>query len=280
MPASELTWVNHFCWAARDNTIGGRQFDLKAKGRTMAISQCPGQDKRFWKPGDIFEAPCPSCGAVIEFWKDDARRRCRACGRLAANPRFDMGCAKWCKFASACLGKPEGGEDEALCDALIREMKAVFGDDQRRIGHALEVLDHAEKIHLAEGGDPLVVRAAAVLHDIGIREAERKHGSNAGRFQEVEGPPIARPILERLGVDAERAEHILRIIASHHTAGDIDTTEFRILWDADRLANIPDECAGMTADEARAFVGRAYRTATGRAMGEAATLRFITAGAG
>jgi HD superfamily phosphodiesterase len=244
----------------------------------MAMAGCPGQDKRFWKPGDIFEAPCPHCGATIEFWKDDARRRCRVCGRPAPNPRFDMGCAKWCKFAAACLGQPAG--DEALCDALVREMQAVFGQDQRRIAHALEVLDYAEKIHVAEGGDPLVVRAAAVLHDIGILEAERRHGSAASRFQEMEGPPIARPILERLGVDADRTEHILRIIGSHHSAGDVDSPEFRILWDADRLANIPEECERMTAEEARAFVDRSYRTAAGRTMGEAAVARFVAARAG
>ena len=240
----------------------------------MAIAGCPGQDKRFWKAADIRESPCPACGASVEFWKDDARRRCPSCGRQVANPNFDMGCAKWCKFAEACLGKPAEA-DETLIDALIREMQAVFGDDRRRIAHALEVLDNAEKIHLAEGGDPLVIRAAAVLHDIGIREAERKHGSNAGPLQELEGPPIAGPILERLGVDAERAGQVLRIIASHHSPGEVDSVEFRILWDADRLANIPEECAGMTAEEGRAFVERSYRTPTGRMMGEAATLRFI-----
>jgi HD superfamily phosphodiesterase len=236
----------------------------------MAIDQCPGQDKRFWKPGDVFEAPCPHCGRSIEFWKDDQRRRCRSCGRMAANPKFDMGCAKWCKFAAQCLGQPAGAGDEALVDSLIREMKAVFGDDQRRIGHALEVLDHAEQIHAIEGGDPLVIRAAAILHDIGIQAAERKHGSNAEKFQEIEGPPIARPILEGLGVDAERTEHILRIIGSHHSAREIDTPEFRIIWDADRLANIPEEMAGKTPAEGVAFVQKVYRTTTGRAMGEAA----------
>jgi hypothetical protein len=243
----------------------------------MAIAQCPGQDKRFWKPGDVFEAPCPHCGQSIEFWKDDPRRRCRSCGRMAPNPKFDMGCAKWCKFAAQCLGQPAGTADEALVDSLIREMKAAFGDDQRRIGHALEVLDHAEQIHAVEGGDPLVIRAAAVLHDIGIRAAERKHGSNAGKFQEIEGPPIARPILEGLGVDAGRTGHILRIIGSHHSAGDVDTPEFRIVWDADRLANISEECAGKTPDEGRAFVQKACRTPTGRAMGEAAVARFLGA---
>jgi hypothetical protein len=241
----------------------------------MAIAQCPGQDKRFWKPGDVFESPCPHCGASIEFWKDDPRRRCRACGRTAPNPKFDLGCAQWCKFAAECLGQPAGAADEALIDSLIREMKAVFGDDPRRIRHALAVLDHAEQIHAVEGGDPLVIRAAAILHDIGIQAAERTHGSNAGKFQEVEGPPIARPILQRLGVDAGRTGHVLRIIGSHHSAGDVDTPEFRILWDADRLANIPEECAGKTLPEARAFVARAYRTPTGRAMGEAAVARFL-----
>ncbi|MBE3041186.1 hypothetical protein IMZ48_01075 [Candidatus Bathyarchaeota archaeon] len=80
---------------------------MVVEGRgAMAIAQCPGQDKRFWKPGDVFESPCPHCRAPLEFWKDDLRRRCRACGRLAPNPRLDLGCAKWCKFAAECLGRP------------------------------------------------------------------------------------------------------------------------------------------------------------------------------
>ena len=69
----------------------------------MVMEQCPGQDKRFWKAGDIFEAPCPYCGGVIEFWKDDLRRRCRRCGKRVANPRLDLGCAEWCKYADQCL---------------------------------------------------------------------------------------------------------------------------------------------------------------------------------
>ena len=241
----------------------------------MDLHQCPGQDKRFWKPDDVFESPCPHCGATVEFWKDDPRHKCRGCGRTVANPRFNMGCAQWCKYAEACLGRPVEGGAEDLCNALVGEMKTIFGDDARRIAHALEVLGYAETILAAEGGDPLVVRAAAILHDIGIHEAERKHGSAAGKFQEIEGPPIARPILERLGVGTEHTDPILRIIGGHHSARDIDTPEFRIIWDADRLANIPEECAGMTTAEGSDFVRRAYRTATGRAMGEAAVARFL-----
>jgi len=241
----------------------------------MPIDRCPGQDKRFWKPDDIFESPCPHCGAMIEFWKDEPRRRCRSCGQTAPNPKFDLGCATWCPYAAACLGQPAGQGDEALCDSIIAEMKKVFGRDARRIRHALEVLGHAEAIMKIEGGDPLVIRAAAVLHDIGIQEAQRRHGSAAGKFQEYEGPPIARRILEALRVDPERISHVARIVGSHHSAGDIDTLEFRILWDADRLANIPEECAGKSPDEAKEFVGRMYRTPTGRAMGDAAVARFL-----
>ncbi|MBM3471618.1 MAG: HD domain-containing protein [Armatimonadetes bacterium] len=224
----------------------------------MAVSQCPGQDRRFWKPTDIFELPCSYCGEPLEFWKDDLRRRCHSCGRIVPNPRFDLGCAQWCQFSAKCLGQPAGDAGEALVDALIREMRAVFGDDQGRIRHALAVLDYAEQILVGEGGDPLVVRAAAVLHDIGI-----------------EGPPIARPILERLGVDTERAGQVLRIIGSNHSARDVDTPEFRILWDADRLASIPDECGGKTPEEARILVERFYRTATGCAIGQEAVERFL-----
>jgi hypothetical protein len=102
-------------------------------------------------------------------------------------------------------------------------MRATFGNDHRRIDHALKVLGYAEQIGQEEPGDPLVITAAAILHDIGIQAAERTHGSSAGRFQEIEGPPIARAILTRLGVDPAATDHVCPIVASHHNARDIDT---------------------------------------------------------
>ncbi len=218
----------------------------------MAASQCPGQDKRFWKPTDVFEMPCSHCGETLEFWKDDLRRRCRSCGQLVANPRFDLGCAQWCQFAAKCLGQPTGDAGEALVDALIREMKSALGGDQGRVRHSLAVLDCAEQIFSGEGGDPLVVRAAAVLRGV-----------------EEQAPSRAGAILERLGVDAERSGQVLRIIGGNGSAAgsvlDVDTTESRIVRDAERLASIPDE--------AQALVDRSYRTTTGRAIGREAVAR-------
>ena len=110
------------------------------------------------------------------------------------------------------------------------------------------------------------MKAAAILHDIGIHEAERKHGSAGGKYQEMEGPPIARQILERVGVDAERAEHVCRIVGSHHSGRGIDTPEFRVIWDADWLVNLFHEEPRPDVETVRTAVDRAMKTATGREL--------------
>jgi len=71
----------------------------------MGMPKCPGQDSRFWKPDDVYEYPCVYCGAKIEFFKDDLRRRCPECGKYVVNPKNDLGCAEWCKFGPECLGQ-------------------------------------------------------------------------------------------------------------------------------------------------------------------------------
>ncbi|KXS56512.1 MAG: hypothetical protein AMR96_02420 [Candidatus Adiutrix intracellularis] len=70
----------------------------------MSVTMCPGQNSAFWKPDDIFDIVCPICGAKIEFFKDEGRRHCLGCGQVFTNPRLNVGCAKWCKFADKCLG--------------------------------------------------------------------------------------------------------------------------------------------------------------------------------
>ncbi len=70
----------------------------------MTPTGCPGQDKRFWKPEDVYDVLCPQCRNKVEFWKDDVYRRCKKCGHRFRNPKFNMGCAEWCKAAEQCLG--------------------------------------------------------------------------------------------------------------------------------------------------------------------------------
>ena len=67
--------------------------------------RCPGQDPQNWTPEDVWEAPCPSCGTKVEFFRDDASRRCPGCGRRFPNPHLDFGCAEWCQYADQCLAQ-------------------------------------------------------------------------------------------------------------------------------------------------------------------------------
>jgi len=226
--------------------------------------RCPGQDQRFWKPEDIFEVQCPGCGGTVEFFKDEPKLKCRKCKQMVVNPKIDLGCAEWCQYAEQCLGVSIVKNLRVMRNKLIEEMKNVFGDDRKRIEHALAVLDYAEQIQNVEGGEPLIVRAAAILHDIGIQEAERKYGSSAGKYQEIEGPPIAEEILKRYDISAEAIEHICRIIANHHSAKDIDTIEFRILWDADWLVNIPTEFANASNEKLQEIIDKTFKTDEGR----------------
>jgi len=152
----------------------------------------------------------------------------------------------------------------SIADELIADMKAVFGDDRKRIDHALNVLGFADRIRAVEGGDVVVIQAAAVLHDIGIHEAERKNGSAAGRYQEMEGPAIAAGILYKHDVDEDRVAHVIRIIANHHSARDIDTLEFRVLWDADWLLNFPERFSEASAADCADRIQEIFKTDTGR----------------
>jgi len=152
----------------------------------------------------------------------------------------------------------------SLVSKLVREMKAVFDGDQKRIDHALAVLSFAEQIMSVEGGDADVIRAAAVLHDIGIHEAERKYGSSAGMYQELEGPPIAEEILRRQSVADERLEHVCRIVGNHHSAKGIDTTEFRAIWDADWLVNFLEVFPPGSGGDRIGNINRIFKTETGR----------------
>jgi len=130
-------------------------------------------------------------------------------------------------------------------ELAIKEMKEYFGMDQKRINHALNVLEKAESIAEQEGITDKkmleVIRLTAIFHDIGIHEAEKKYKSTAGKYQEQEGPPIAEKLMSRINVDQEIQERVLHIISYHHTFSKIDGKDFQIIWEADMLANLEEK---------------------------------------
>ena len=237
--------------------------------------KCPGQDLRFWKPGDIFDTQCPKCGGRVEFFKDEVRRKCR-CGHEIVNPKLDFGCAQWCPYAEQCIGavpgdvkeKQKAEQKELLRERISLEMKKYFGTDFKRVNHALKVAKVAEQILKMEGGHPLVVMGAAYLHDIGIHEAERKYGSPSGHYQEMEGPAIAKEILERLNVQKEMVDEICDIIGHHHCPREEETLNFQILYEADGLVNIEEEGISKDPKNLQAMIEKIFRTVTGKQLAE------------
>jgi hypothetical protein len=237
--------------------------------------KCPGQDMRFWKPGDIFDTPCPKCGRRVEFFKDEVKRKC-ACGHEIVNPKLDFGCAQWCPYAEQCVGtvpeevkeRQKAEQKDLLRERIALEMKKYFGTDFKRVNHATNVARYAEQILKIEGGNPLVIMGAAYLHDIGIHEAERKYGSPSGHYQEMEGPPVAKEILERLNVQKEMIAEICDIIAHHHSPREEESLNFQILFEADWLVIIEED--GISKDRKRLdeLIGRVFRTGTGKQMAE------------
>ncbi|TAN59146.1 HD domain-containing protein [bacterium] len=253
----------------------------------MTDAKCPGQNPQYWKPEDTTEVTCPNCKEIIEFFKDEPKRKCHNCKQEVINPNVDFGCALWCPKAIECIGKeryqqlvasakkgPAQDKYKTKKELLILEMEKYFGPDQKRINHAKKVLGFAEQLLEKENADPLVVIAASVLHDIGIHKAEEKYKSSAGNYQEIEGPPIARGIMEKLHLKNEVIEEVCEIIAHHHSPGEVNTLNFRVLYDSDWLVNLKDEFDAQDKERLDRIIEKVFLTNTGKDLAR----RIYTAG--
>ena len=131
-------------------------------------------------------------------------------------------------------------KDLAVEQALVK-MIAYYGNDLRRTHHALKVHNFARTIGRLEGlseQDLLTLELAAVMHDIGIPESERKYNSSAARYQEQEGPPVARELFKDLAIEPAIVERVCFMVGHHHTYDKVDKTDFQILFEADYLVNM------------------------------------------
>jgi len=148
---------------------------------------------------------------------------------------------------------------------LLSAMAGYDAGDVPRVQHFVKVHGFAAAIGRAEGLDERtldVLEAAAIVHDIGIHAAERKHGSNAGGWQQVEGPPEARALLEGVGgFSPEEIDRICFLVGHHHTYEGVDGPDWRILLEADFLVNAHED--RLPAAAVRAARARIFRTESG-----------------
>jgi len=137
--------------------------------------------------------------------------------------------------------------------------------DAKRIAHLLKVWGYAREIatleHLEESEQELL-EAAAILHDIGIHNAEKIHGSNAGKYQEIEGPAVAREILKDFAVSEDFIQRICYLISHHHHYTNVDGKDLQILLEADFLVNAYEDALSKTA--IRAFREKVFKTKAGK----------------
>ena len=167
------------------------------------------------------------------------------------------------------------GAAERQLHELASRMVAYNAGDPKRIQHLIKVHYFARMIGLAEHVDEvtqLILEAAAIVHDIGIRICEQKYGVCDGKHQEQEGPAEARKLLTDMGTFSEaQIERICWLVGHHHTYDSITGIDYQILVEADFLVNLyedgrTDGDGGFVPDKAAVETAyqRIFATETGK----------------
>lgn len=123
-------------------------------------------------------------------------------------------------------------------DKLIEKTRSFVADvlkdepSSHDMSHVERVESLCLKIANTEGGNPHVIRLAALLHDVGVVREHREGGDHA-----VYSAEIAGKFLLDAGVEAETIEHVVSCIRTHRFSRGLapESIEGRILQDADRL---------------------------------------------
>jgi putative nucleotidyltransferase with HDIG domain len=165
-------------------------------------------------------------------------------------------------------------KEDMLKDRVAIEMKRYFKQDFKRIGHAGRVARHAEEIGKEEGGDMSIILTAAYLHDIGIKDAQEKPGSSDAKYQEKEGRRVAREILSSLGARDELIDKVCDIMEHHHPGPD-DTIDFKVVYDADLIANMEERQKEGQSDPVKTaeIIRDGFLTKTGRRLAKEVLLK-------
>ena len=152
-------------------------------------------------------------------------------------------------------------------DFLYQSMIDYYEGDAKRIQHFVKVHSFASLIARSEGleGEQLLIlEAAAYVHDIGIKPAERLYGSSNGKYQEKLGPAQAEIMLKKCGFTDEQIERVCYLVGHHHTYTDIDAPDYQILVEADFLVNLYED--NSSAEAIKYAYENIFKTKTGKGI--------------
>ena len=127
-----------------------------------------------------------------------------------------------------------------MINNILLEMINYNALDNNRINHAIKVYAYSKAIaekEKIEKKELYILELSAILHDIGIKECERKYNSTNGFLQQKEGPEIAAKIFNQFDIKEEDINRVLYIIAHHHTYEDVNGAAHQILLEADLIVN-------------------------------------------
>ncbi len=158
---------------------------------------------------------------------------CDICNNLFPNLTFNNYKELWEDFINKYLSSIP----QIFPYTVAFKMKEYFENDFKRIFHALNVANYAYFIAKKENGDLNVVLCCGYLHDIGIKNSELKYNSSAPKYQEIEGPPVAEEILSKLKAPEKLIKEVCDIIGHHHSPKEVETINFKCLYDADLIQN-------------------------------------------
>ena len=137
-----------------------------------------------------------------------------------------------------------------MINKLAYKMMTYYSGDAKRIQHFTKVHSFAKLIGEMEQLDQetlTLIEVTALVHDIGIKEAEAQFGSSNGKLQEQLGPDLAKKLLRELGYNEEKIERVCYVVGHHHTYTDIQGIDYQILVEADFLVNFYEDQLGKEA---------------------------------
>jgi hypothetical protein len=228
--------------------------------------RCPGQNTLFWKPDDIYDVTCPSCGAPVEFWKDDSKRSCK-CGHRFLNPKRDLGCLEYCKYAEQCMPDMFQGENlKALYrDRLLVGAKIAFRPEDARLERSQEIAEVAEEILDGEGGQPKVVFAATILGDL-VLNSQPQGGHGVSSKQGESPTAIVTKVLADLGTEKEVIDHVCRIIEDRAKGKSPADVNHRIVSDAWMVADLLEKKTLLEEEAIERLIENKVHTETGKRL--------------
>lgn len=226
--------------------------------------RCPGQNTLFWKPDDIYDVKCPSCGAPVEFWKDDSKRSCK-CGHRFLNPKRDLGCLEYCKYAEQCMPDMFQGESlKALYrDRLLVAARIALKPEDSSLRRSQEIAEVAEEILDGEGGQPKVVFAATILGNL-VLNSQPQGGQGASSNQGENPMAIVTKALADLGTEKEVIDQVCQIIEDRINRTSSEDVNHKIVSDALLVADLSEKKTLLEETAIERLIESKVQTETGK----------------